>query len=611
MSDIIHLLPDSVANQIAAGEVIQRPASVLKELIENSIDANANNIIIQIKNAGRTLIQVTDNGKGMSETDARLAFERHATSKISNVSDIYALQSYGFRGEALASIAAVAQVELQTRRKEDELGTLIEIEGSKVIRQESVLCEEGTTIRVKNLFFNVPARRRFLKSDNVEKIHLLNEFYRIALVYPDIRFSFFDDKEEIFKLLPSPLKLRIENIFGKGTKRKWEQQLLPIETNTPLVKIEGYVGRPEFALKSAYQYFFVNARYMRHPYFHKAVISAYSQMIRPEENPNYFIYLYVAPETIDVNIHPAKTEIKFENEQAIWSILLATVRETLGKYNVIPSINFNQEDAIDLPIIGNNEKIVPPHTVFNPNFNPFENTLINKRPPLNWETLYRNFEKKEESKPTSFQWIENDITAYASSASSIIAEETLDSSHFLQLKTKYILTAVKSGLLVIHQHKAHVRILYDLYLSQIKHQKSSSQQLLFPEILELSEHEMLYFSSIKNDLSNVGFLFKSVGKNAFEIFGIPGPLDKMNIQAFIHELIEKFKVKQSISEEDLHQQIALSMAETSAIKTGQKLTQEEMTDLVNRLFATEEPSFSPQGEKILSIIPMEEFDSQF
>jgi DNA mismatch repair protein MutL len=326
MSDIIHLLPDSVANQIAAGEVIQRPASVLKELVENSIDAGATFIQIVIKDAGRTLIQVVDNGKGMSETDARMAFERHATSKIKNADDLFALRTMGFRGEALASIAAVAQVELRTRREEDELGVLVEVAGTRVFKQETVQCDLGTSFQVKNLFFNVPARRRFLKSDNVEKSHILNEFYRIVLVNTNVSFSFFDGDDEIFNLPASNNKVRIENVFGKNAKKRWQQQLLTIETTTNLVTISGYVGKPEYAQKSANQYFFVNGRYMRHPYFHKSVLMAYSQMIQASESPNYFIYFDVDPQTIDINIHPTKTEIKFENEQAIWSILSAAIK---------------------------------------------------------------------------------------------------------------------------------------------------------------------------------------------------------------------------------------------------------------------------------------------
>ena len=327
MSDIIHLLPDSVANQIAAGEVIQRPASVLKELVENSIDAGATFIQILIKDAGRTLIQVVDNGKGMSETDARMAFERHATSKITDATDLFSLKTMGFRGEALASIAAVAQVELRTRRAEDELGVFVEIAGTRVFKQEMVQCDTGTAFQVKNLFFNVPARRRFLKSDNVEKSHILTEFYRIALVNSNVAFALFDGDDEMFQLPASNNKVRIENIFGKNAKKRWQQQLLTIETSTNLVSINGYVGKPEFAQKSAIQYFFVNGRYMRHPYFHKAVLLAYNQMIQANESPNYFIYLEVDPQTIDVNIHPTKTEIKFENEQAIWSILSASIKE--------------------------------------------------------------------------------------------------------------------------------------------------------------------------------------------------------------------------------------------------------------------------------------------
>ena len=613
MSDIIHLLPDSVANQIAAGEVIQRPASVLKELVENSIDAGADTIHILIKNAGRTLIQITDNGKGMSETDARLAFERHATSKITDIADIYALQSLGFRGEALASIAAVAQVELRTRRSQDELGTLIEIAGSKVIRQECVQCDVGTTMLVKNLFFNVPARRRFLKSDNVERIHLLNEFYRVALVHPQILFSFYDEDEELFHLPPSNLKIRIENIFGKSTKKRWEQQLLPVETSTPLAKIEGFIGRPEFALKSPYQYFFVNGRFMRHPYFHKAILMAYSQMIKAEESPNYFIYFQVDPATIDVNVHPTKTEIKFENEQAIWAILHAAIRETLGKYNVIPSINFNQEGAIDIPVIQPGDKIVPPQPSFNPSFNPFEASVY-KRSSLDWEELYKGFEKSRPTTDSTLQWEQKVHPEDTDSGIALEKNQSLDArenTSFLQLKNQYILTGIKSGLLLIHQRRGHIRILYEKFLQQLKHQKGASQQLLFPEFLEFSPEEALYFETLKKDLSNVGFIFRETKKNYYEITGIPGELDSININEFLVDLIEKFKLGQSITSEDVHHKLALSLAEASAIKAGQKLTGEEMSDLVNRLFICENPSLTPENEKILIILPLEEIENRF
>jgi len=488
MSDIIHLLPDSVANQIAAGEVIQRPASVLKELVENSIDAGATFIQIVIKDAGRTLIQVVDNGKGMSETDARMAFERHATSKIKSADDLFALRTMGFRGEALASIAAVAQVELRTRRTDDELGVLIDVAGTRVFKQESVQCDTGTSFQIKNLFFNVPARRRFLKSDNVEKSHILTEFYRIALVNSNVSFSFLDGDDEIFNLPASNNKVRIESIFGKNAKKKWQQQLLNIETSTNLVSIYGYVGKPEYAQKSANQYFFVNGRYMRHPYFHKAVLLAYNQMIQASESPNYFIYFEVDPQTIDINIHPTKTEIKFENEQAIWSILSAAIKEALGKFNIVPSIDFDQEGAVDMPTRMPVENVRPPQTNFNPNYNPFGNSGY-KRPTLDWEDLYGGFEKKAEPASSSIDWESNIDSPVSPTFSSIEKQQEIEHTESartenFQYKNRFILTGIKSGLLMIDQQRAHTRILFDLFMTQMEKSQGLTQQVLFPETME-------------------------------------------------------------------------------------------------------------------------------
>jgi len=515
MSDIIHLLPDAVANQIAAGEVIQRPASVLKELVENAIDAGADFIQIVMKDAGRTLIQVTDNGKGMSETDARMAFERHATSKIKDAADLFSLRTMGFRGEALASalasIAAVAQVEMRSRREEDELGVVIEVAGTRVFRQEAIQCEKGTTFLVttflvKNLFFNVPARRRFLKSDNVEKSHLLQEFYRIALVNSQVEFSFFDGDEEIFHLPVSnvkvrientfgKVKVRIENTFGKTLKKRFQQQLLPIETSTNLVSIHGYVGKPEFAQKSANQYFFVNGRYMRHPYFHKAVMLAYNNMIQLTEGPNYFIYFEVDTQTIDINIHPTKTEIKFENEQALWSILSATVKEALGKFNIVPSIDFDREGVPDMPVQHSNEMVSPPKTIFNPSYNPFGSSSY-KRPQMEWESLYSGFEKEKKNNDD----FGDNFPAEAESTviqSKINIEEVFTGGIYFQLKNRYITTSVKSGMLIIDQRRAHIRILFDQFIKEIQQKKGFSQQLLFPETLHLMPEDLLFFEQIK------------------------------------------------------------------------------------------------------------------
>jgi DNA mismatch repair protein MutL len=614
MSDIIHLLPDSVANQIAAGEVIQRPASVLKELVENSIDAGATFIQIAIKDAGRTLIQVVDNGKGMSETDARMAFERHATSKIKNADDLFSLRTMGFRGEALASIAAVAQVELRTRRENDELGVLVEVAGTRVFKQEAVQCALGTSFQVKNLFFNVPARRRFLKSDNVEKSHILTEFYRIALVNSTVGFSFMDGDEEIYNLPASNNKIRIDNIFGKNSKKKWQQQLLNIETSTNLANIYGYVGKPEFAQKSANQYFFVNGRYMRHPYFHKAVLLAYNQMIQASESPNYFIYFEVDPQTIDINIHPTKTEIKFENEQAIWSILSAAIKESLGKFNVVPSIDFDQEGAVDIPTNVPIENIRPPQTNFNPNYNPFGTTGY-KRPNLDWEQLYGDFSQNTKPVESSVDW-DTDIDVPVKSTINYeenpqIIENTETGTENFQYKNRYVITSVKSGLLMIDQQRAHIRVLFDLFLSQIENARGISQQVLFPEVLELSAEEDLFFEQILPDLRHVGFDFEELGNHEYSVKGVSSHVGTSSVIDLLFEILEKAKTTALETTSGIRETIALSLAQSSSIKSGQRLTSEEMSDLIDRLFACANHNFTPDGKKIMTIWSQDDIESRF
>jgi len=614
MSDIIHLLPDSVANQIAAGEVIQRPASVLKELVENAIDAGASHIQILIKDAGRTLIQVVDNGKGMSETDARMAFERHATSKIKNADDLFSIRTMGFRGEALASIAAVAQVELRTRRAEDELGVFVEIAGTRVFKQEMIQCDAGTAFQVKNLFFNVPARRRFLKSDNVEKSHILTEFYRIALVNTGVAFSLFDADEEIFQLPASNIKIRIENIFGKNAKKRWQQQLLTIETSTGLVNISGYVGKPEYAQKSAVQYFFVNGRYMRHPYFHKAVLLAYNQMIQASESPNYFIYFDVDPQTIDINIHPTKTEIKFENEQAIWSILSASVKESLGKFNIVPSIDFDQEGSVDLPTTMSVENVRPPQTNFNPNYNPFGTTTY-KRPVLDWENLYGDFEKKDKNIESSPDWQPNFETGISGSNNNEHQQQVIETIESragnFQFKSRFILTGVKSGMLMIDQHRAHIRILFDLFMSQMENRKALSQQVLFPEVLELSADDALIFEQLLPDLYHVGFDFETMGNHTYHVKGVPDQLGTASAIDLLLTMLDKARTTAEDLKAGMHASIALSLAEASALKTGQHLSNEEMSDLIDRLFACANHNVTPDGKKIMSIYTYEEIEKRF
>ncbi len=624
MSDIIHLLSDAVANQIAAGEVIQRPASVLKELVENAIDAGATNVRVVIKDAGRTLLQVTDNGKGMSETDARMAFERHATSKIKDANDLFSLRTMGFRGEALASIAAVAQVEMRTRRPDDELGVMIEIAGSRVFKQENVQCDSGTTFLIKNLFFNVPARRRFLKSDNVEKAHIINEFYRIVLVHHDIDFSLFDGDEELYNLPASNAKMRIEHVFSRALKKKMQQQLLPIETDTNLIKISGFVGRPEFAQKSANQYFFVNGRYMRHPYFHKAVMMAYNQMIQSTDSPNYFIYFEVPTDSIDINIHPTKTEIKFENEQAIWSILSATVKESLGKFNVAPSIDFDTEGAIDMPVNANLDNIRPPQTNFNPDYNPFKSASGGgfsggssgssgggggsyKRPDLDWEQMYQGFEanKSEPELQPTFP-IESDTMQQEEIViQSKMGIDEMRASNY-QFKNKYIITSIKSGLLLIDQHRAHVRIMFDKFIADMERRKAPSQQILFPEILDLNTEDLQYFETIREKLQFVGFDFSTDNTKQIEVLGTPSHIPVEKALSTLLELIDNAKHTAIDAEESMNAMIALSLAESAAIRTGQTLSNEEMDQMLAQLFSSSNPNYSPDGKAISTVIGLEE-----
>ena len=606
MSDIIHLLPDSVANQIAAGEVIQRPASVVKELVENALDAGADFIQIVIKDAGRTLIQVIDNGKGMSETDARMSFERHATSKIKNASDLFALQTMGFRGEALASIAAIAQVELRTKKADEELGSLIEMSGSNVEKQELIQCPNGSNFSVKNLFFNVPARRKFLKTNTTEFSHILTEFHRVAIIYPHIAFSLIHNDTVIYQLSKSQLLQRITAIFGKSIGA----QLLPIEVETSLVKISGFVGKPESARKQMnHQYFFVNGRYMRHPYFHKAVMQALDRMLSPETSPSYFISFEIDPASIDINIHPTKTEIKFENEQAIWTIIMSAVKEALGKFNVVPGIDFNQEGSIDIPVFSKNEMPTSaPKTNFNPSYNPFKSSGASyKRESMDWEKLYDGFEKDKQFTVTP----ENTQEKLFSSDLETNEDYESLSKNFFQLRERYIITAIKSGLLLVDQHRAHVRILFEQYISAIEQKKSASQKTLFPEVMELSAEDAAILTSIKEDLHFIGFEIDDFGKNAFVINGIPATIESNNTTQLLGEIIASCRENPNLVKDTLHENLALSLANTTAIPYGQTLSKEEMEYLVDKLFACKNYNYTPKGKIIFSIIDYNDLVKKF
>lgn len=611
MNDIIHLLPDSIANQIAAGEVVQRPASIVKELLENSIDAGATNIQLIIKDAGRTLIQVIDNGKGMSATDARLAFERHATSKIRTAEDLFALRTMGFRGEALPSIAAVAHVELKTKRKEDQVGTHLIIAGSTVEKQEETACADGSNFAIKNIFFNVPARRKFLKSNETERKNILTELERVAMVNSDIEFSFIENDIEVIKYPATNLKQRIINVIGKS----FNQQLISIEIETTIAKIHGFVGKPESARKTrAQQYFFVNGRYMRHPYFAKAITSAYAPLIPVGENPNFFIYIEVSPDTIDVNIHPTKTEIKFENEQPIWQILAATVKEALGKFNEVPTIDFDTLDAIDIPIHNPSTNATRPQINVNPTYNPFKSSSVGQssvnsstyqRPNFDWESLYKGFETD-----TTIEGSEVKEAIEIRSAESDLFEENSISLHY-QYKNKFILTSVKSGLMMIDQRRAHVRILFDQFLQNIKLKKGISQRTLFPEIVEFSSSEAAMVPYLLDDIEAVGFDLSNLGNNSYAINGVPSEIDKINSVELIHNMVSKSIETGSDVKEEIQEALALSLAYAAAIPYGHRLTNDETSDIVNRLLASPSHKYTPDGKLIISILDDIEIDKRF
>lgn len=614
MSDIIHLLPDSVANQIAAGEVIQRPASVIKELIENSVDAGATKIEVVIVDAGKTSIQVIDDGKGMSETDARLSFERHATSKIREAGDLFALHTMGFRGEALASIAAVAQVELKTRQSQTELGTCVNISGSEFQSQEVVSCPAGSNFMVRNLFYNVPARRKFLKSNQTELSNILQEFERVALVHENISFSLIHNDSLVLNLPKTTLRQRIAGVFGK----KINEQLLPVEVDTSLVKLTGFVGKPETARKKgAHQYFFVNGRYMRHPYFHKAVQEAYEQLIPANEQISYFLYFNVDPANIDVNIHPTKTEIKFENEQAIWQIIVAAVKESLGRFNAVPTIDFDTEGAPDIPVFESETAYSEtPAVQTNSDFNPFKAPAGKsnyKREPIDWEQLYDK--SKAEVIPSSSNDLigleETDVledtSLLGSAANDMMEKSTL---HY-QYKGKYILTSVKSGLMIIDQHRAHVRILYDRYRKQMSEHNGASQGLLFPEMIQIPASEAVLLEQLMPDLEALGFDLSVLGNGTFSVNAIPSGTEGMNPVDMVTDIVHSAQEKGGQAEENLQYCIALSLARNSAIVQGQVLSNEEMENLVDNLFVCKNPNYTPDGKIIVAILEQEDFEQLF
>ena len=613
MSDVIQLLPDSVANQIAAGEVIQRPASVIKELVENAVDAGARNIHVLVVDAGRTSIQVIDDGKGMSETDARLAFERHATSKIRQADDLFALQTMGFRGEALASIAAVAQVELQTRMASDEIGTLVSVSGSRVLNQEPVSCPVGSNFKVENLFFNVPARRKFLKTNATELNNILTAFERIVLVYPDIHFTLHNNGIELMNLKTGSLRQRITDVFGK----QGGQDLMPVDVETALCRIYGFVSKPEAARrKGGCDFLFVNGRFMKHPYFHKAVISAFDRLIPEGMQIPYYIYFEVNPADIDVNIHPTKTEIKFENEQAIWQILTAAVRDAIGKFCEVPTIDFDTVGRPDIPVFDPaRDNIAAPKVNYNPDYNPFKsqgNTPGHShRPdavPSDWQALYDGLESESPVGPAgqdSATASSMDLFPAASSVSDIMAEKS--PAHY-QYKGKYIMAAVKSGLMIIDQHRADIRILYEKYRAQQSQKVIQTQKMLFPETIQFSASDAVVFASIWPTLSSLGFDLSDLGGNTFAVNGIPAGIEGIDPIQLLHRMVSDAIEKGRGVTEEINSAVALSLARSAAIPYGQILSNEEMECLVNELFACSNVNYTPDGKSVLYILPQSDIE---
>lgn len=656
MNDIIQLLPDSVANQIAAGEVIQRPASVIKELVENSIDAGATLINVVCVDSGRTSIQVTDNGKGMSETDARLSFERHATSKIRQADDLFNLHTMGFRGEALASIAAVAQVELRTRRPDDDLGTALTIAGSRFVSQEPVQCPVGCNFTISNLFYNVPVRRKFLKSNTTELNNIVTAFERIALVYPDVAFTLYNNQTELYNLKAGGLRQRIVDVIGK----KINQHLLPIDIDTTMCKISGFVGKPESARKKgARQFFFVNGRYMKHPYFHKAIMTAYERLVPEGEQIPYFIYFTVNPTDIDVNIHPTKTEIKFENEQTVWQILTAAVRDAVGMFNDVTAIEFDTEGQPDIPALGTMPQadISAPKVQYNPAYNPFNEPSAQRSSaaPDNWEQLYEGLSSahsRQQSAPSLFG---NDTGGVIQSRSNVANKPFADNGIVLskgfskpdglnaesaefnalsadtdmlsastepspleekspthyQYKGRYIMTSVKSGLMIIDQYRAHTRILYEGYIEQMQKRRPSSQKPLFPDTIHFSASDKVVVEAVMPELQNIGFELTPNEEGDYKITAVPSGLDGLDYVALVQDLVASAREKTTSAIDDINHSIALELARNAAVTYGQVLTNAEMENIVNSLFACSNFSYTPDGKKILTMLRQTDLEQLF
>ncbi|MDC0652328.1 DNA mismatch repair endonuclease MutL [Flavobacteriaceae bacterium] len=600
MSDIIQLLPDHVANQIAAGEVVQRPASVVKELLENSIDASSSSIQLIIRDAGKTLIQVIDNGKGMSTMDAKLSFERHATSKIRVAEDLFKLHTKGFRGEAMASIAAISHVEMKTKQNSQEIGTHIKIEGSKVTYQEMTATPVGTNIAVKNLFYNIPARRNFLKSDTIETRHIIDEFQRVSLTHPEIAFSLYHNDNEVYLLKASNLRKRIVAIFGA----KMNEKLVPVSEDTEMISIEGFITKPIFSKKKrGEQFFFVNNRYVKSPYLNHAIVAAFEGLLEHGSHPSYFLYLTVPSKSIDINIHPTKTEVKFDDEKAVYAILRATVKHSLGQYNVAPILDFNRDATLDTPYNFTKQESKPssPKITIDPSFNPFSNEDTNQnkssyqhvKESSNWESLYITTDEVELQEKLFNE------------------EQTYPSNKTIQIQRKYLLSSIKSGVVLIHQSLAHQRVLYEEFLNSSSQEEVHSQQLLFPITISFSSTEIEMIYTLKSELENVGFCFDEFTKESITIKGTPMSISESKISKILEELLENINVDVPDINFKPLEVMASTFAKSIAIKTGRVLSQKEQENLVNSLFSCKEPSISPSGKAIFKTLTLQEIDHLF
>ncbi|WP_339895602.1 DNA mismatch repair endonuclease MutL [uncultured Algibacter sp.] len=615
MADIIQLLPDHVANQIAAGEVVQRPASVVKELLENGIDAGADTIKLIIKDAGKTLVQVIDNGKGMSQTDARLSFERHATSKIRCAEDLFQLHTKGFRGEALASIAAIAHVELKTKQEQDDIGTCLVIEGSNVVSQDVVVTPTGTSVSVKNLFFNIPARRNFLKSDTVELRHVIDEFHRVALAHSSISFALYNNGSEAFNLPISNYRQRIVNIFGNKTNEK----LVPVEEDTEVLKISGFVGKPEFAKKTrGEQYFFVNDRFIKSAYLNHAIASAFEGLLKNGTHASYFLNLTVNPQTIDINIHPTKTEIKFDDEHTLYALLRSAIKHSLGQFNIAPVLDFERDPNLDTPYNHKNKDTHIPKVEVDKSFNPFQEETASKaravaykkEPTTSWESLYVGLESKGNDSKQDFTEVQ--FESEEQTASIFDDDNQVEQTNTTyQIHNKYIVSAIKSGMLVIDQHRAHQRVLYEDFLKNLTIKEAASQQLLFPLQLHFSPQDIAIINQLKDDLEHTGFVFSSVNNESIDITGVPIGVPESEVSIILEQLISDVENEVPDSHFSASDLLAKSMAISLAIKTGQSLQKDEQEHLVNKLFACKEPNVSPTNRTTFITMSVDELDKKF